>query len=120
MADLLQFWTNLSSPRLYSSIFHYPSALMEQLMANINPGIDIAHRITWERVINNTYGWLIAQALFDRPQQAEFERQQKHHAALNDLKKATEQLYDRSIVAEAQENERRAKTEAESTRLPPD
>ena len=58
MADLLQFWTDLSSPRLFGSIFRYPSALAEQLMADINPGIDIAHHITWERIVNNTYGWL--------------------------------------------------------------
>ena len=68
-------------------------------------------------VVNNTYGWLNAWALFDRSQQAEFERQQKRHATLNDLEKATKQLYDRSIEAEAQDNERRAKAEAASTRL---
>ena len=48
MADLLQFWTDLSSPRLYGGIFHYPSALAEQLMADINPNIDIGQRIMWE------------------------------------------------------------------------
>ena len=117
MADMLQFWTNLASPRLKGGIIYYPSALVEQLMADINPGIDIDHRITWERVINNTYGWLNAQALFDRPQQAEFERQQKCHATLNDIEKATEK-YDCSIVAEAQENKRRAKAEADSAQLP--
>ena len=46
MVDLLQFWTDLSGPRLFGSIFHYPSALAEQLMADINPSINIAHRIT--------------------------------------------------------------------------
>ena len=89
-------------------------------MVDINPGIDIAHRITREQVINNTYGWLNARALFDRSKQAEFERQQKCHIALNDLEKVTEQLYDHSIAAEAQEHERRAKAEADSTRLPPE
>ena len=118
MADLLQFWTDLSSPRLFGSIFHYPSALAEQLMADVNPSIDIAHHITWEQIVNNTYGWLNTQVLFDRPQQAEFERQQKHHAALNDLEQATEQLYDCSLKAEAQDNERRAKAEADSAWLP--
>ena len=103
MADLLQFWTDLSGPRLYGSIFHYSSALAERLMADINPGIDIGHHIMWERVVNNTYGWLNAQALFNRLQQAEFERQEKRHATLNDLGKATKQLYDRSIEAEAQD-----------------
>ena len=117
MADLLQFWTDHSGPRLYGGIFRYPSALAEWLMADINPGINIGHRITWERVINNTYGWLNARALFDRSQQAEFKRQQKHHATLNDLEKATKQLYDCSIEAEAQDNERRAKAEAASTWL---
>ena len=87
-------------------------------MADINPGIDIGHCITWEWVVNNTYGWLNTQALFDRSQQAEFERQQKRHATLNDLEKATEQLYDCSIEAETQDNERRVKAEAASTQLP--
>ena len=118
MADLLQFWTDHSGPRLYGGIFHYPSALAEQLMADINPGINICHRIMWERVVNNTYGWLNARALFNSSQQAEFKRQQKCHAALNDLEKATEQLYDHSIEIEAQDNERRAKAEVANTRLP--
>ena len=118
MADLLQFWTDLSGPRLFSGIFCYPSALAEQLMADINPSINIAHRVTRERIVNNTYGWLNARALFDGPQQAEFERQQKGHATLNNLEQATEQLYDHSLKAEAQDNERRAKAEADSVRLP--
>ena len=117
MADLLQFWTDLSSPRLFGIIFCYPSALADQLMADINPSIDIAHHVTWERIVNNTYGWLNARALFDRPQQAEFKRQQKCHATLNYLEQATEQLYDHSLKAEAQDNERRAKAEADSVQL---
>ena len=48
MADLLQFWTDLSGPRLFGGIFCYPSALAKQLMVDINPSIDIAHCITWE------------------------------------------------------------------------
>ena len=87
-------------------------------MTDINPSIDITHRVTWERIVNNTYGWLNAQALFDRPQHSEFERQQKCHATLNHLEQATEQLYDRSLKAEAQDNERRAKAEADSAWLP--
>ena len=39
MADLLQFWSDLSGPRLFGSIFHYPSALAEQLMTDINPAL---------------------------------------------------------------------------------
>ena len=49
---------------------------------------------------------------------AEFERQQKCHATLNDLEQATEQLYDCSLKAESQDNERRAKAQADSARLP--
>ena len=60
MADLLQFWTDLSGPRLFGGIFRYPSALAEQLMMDINPSIDITHHVTWERIVNNTYGWLNA------------------------------------------------------------
>ena len=54
------------------------------------------------------------------PQQTEFERQQRCHAALNDLEKATEQLYDRSLAAKAQDKKRRAKAEADRAQLPPD
>ena len=57
--------------------------------------------------------------MFDLSQWTEFERQQKCHAALNDLEKATEQLYDRSLEAQAQDNERRAKAEADNAQLPP-
>ena len=73
MVDLLQFWTNLSSPRLYSGIFRYPSTLAEQLMVDINPSIDIAHHIMWEQIVNNTNDWLNARALFARSEQTEFE-----------------------------------------------
>ena len=118
MADLLQFWTDLSGPRLFWGIFHYPSALAEQLMTDINPSFDTPFHITWQRIANNTPSWLNARALFDRSQQVEFDRQQKHHATLNDLEQATECLYESSIEAEAQCDERRAKAEADSTRLP--
>ena len=45
MADLLQFWTDLSSPRLFGGIFHYPSALAKQLMTDINPS-PMSHHLT--------------------------------------------------------------------------
>ena len=58
--------------------------------------------------------------LFNQAQQTEFERQQKRHTALNDLEKATEQLYDHSLQAEAQDNDRRAKVKADNAQLPPE
>ena len=67
--------------------------------------------------MNNTPSWLNARAPFDRSQQAEFDRQQKHHANLNDLEQATEHLYECSLEAEAHCDERRAKVEANSVRL---
>ena len=73
MANLLQFWTNLSGPQLYSGVFHYPSVLAEQLMADINPCLDAVHHVSWERIVNNTYNWLNARALFSGPQQVEFQ-----------------------------------------------
>ena len=48
----------------------------------------------------------------------EFDRQQKRHATLNDLEQATECLYECSLEAEAQRDERRAKAESNSMRLP--
>ena len=56
--------------------------------------------------------------MFDQALRTEFERQQKHHVALNNLEKATEQLYDRSLQAKAQDNARRAKAEANNVQLP--
>ena len=119
VADLLQFWTDLSGPTLYGGIFHYPSMLVERLMVDINPGVDIVHCITWERIDNNTYDWLNARALFASPQQAEFKEQQKCHSTLNDLEKATKELCDCSLAAEALENERHAKAETNSQQLLP-
>ena len=118
MADLLQFWTDLSGLRLFGGIFHYPSALAKQLMTDINPSFDAPRHITWQRIMNNTPSWLNAQVLFDRSQQVDFDRQQKCHAALNDLEQATECLYESSLEAEAQCDERRAKAEADSVWLP--
>ena len=54
MVDLLQFWTNLSGPRLFGGIFHYPSALAEQLMTDINPSFDAPCHVTWQHIMNNT------------------------------------------------------------------
>ena len=118
MADLLQFWTDLSSLRLFGGVFCYPSALAEQLMTDINPSFDAPCHITWQCVVNNTPSWLNARALFDRSQQAEFDRQQKCHADLNDLEQATECLYECSLEAEAHHDERRAKAEADNAWLP--
>ena len=87
-------------------------------MTDINPSFDAPCHVTWQRIMNNTPIWLNAQALFDRSQQAEFDRQQKRHANLNDLEQATERLYKCSLEAEAHHDERRAKAEADSTRLP--
>ena len=118
MADLLQFWTDLSGPRLFSGIFRYPSVLAEQLMMDINPSFNAPCHVTWQHIVNNTPSWLNAQALFDRSQQVEFDRQQKHYANLNDLEQATECLYECSLEAEAHRDERRAKAEADSAWLP--
>ena len=118
MADLLQFWTDLSGPRLFGGIFRYPSALAKQLMTDINPSFDTPRHVTWQRIVKNTPSWLNARVLFDRSQQAEFDRQQKCHADLNDLEQATECLYECSLEAEAHRDERRAKAEANSERLP--
>ena len=82
-------------------------------MTDINPSFDAPHHITWQRIMNNTYSWLNARVLFDRSQQAEFDRQQKCHAALNNLEQATEWLYECSLEAEAQHDERKAKAEAD-------
>ena len=87
-------------------------------MADINPSIDIGQRVTWERIVNKTYGWFNTRALFNQAQQTEFKRQQKCHTTLNNLEKATEQLYDRSLEAEAQDNKRRAKAQADNVQLP--
>ena len=118
MVDLLQFSTDLSGPRLFGGIFSYPSALTEQLMTDINPSFDAPCHIPWQRIVNNTPSWLNARALFDRSQQAEFDRQQKCHANLNDLEQATDCLYKCSLEAEAHRDERRAKVEADSAWLP--
>ena len=114
MADLLQFWTDLSGLRFFGSIFQYPSALM----TDINPSFDAPLHVTWQHIVNNTPSLLNAQALFDKSQQAEFKRQQKHHANLNNLKQATECLYECSLEAEAHRDDRRAKAEANSAWLP--
>ena len=98
---------------------HLPlsQCLAEQLMTDINPSFDNPRHITWQRIMNNTYSWLNTWALFDRSQQVEFDRQQKHHATLNDLEQATEWLYECSLEAEAQHDERKAKAEADCVRL---
>ena len=47
MADILQFWIDRSHQRLFSGIFCYPSALVEQLMTDINPNFNVSRHVTW-------------------------------------------------------------------------
>ena len=68
--------------------------------------------------MNNTSTCLNVQALFDRSQQVEFDRQQKRHATLNNLEQATECLYECSLEAEAQCDEKKAQAEADCAWLP--
>ena len=86
-------------------------------MTDINPSFNAPRHITWQHIVNNTYSWLNAWVLFDRSQQVEFNRQQKRHAVLNDLEQATEQLYEHSLEAKVQHDERRAKAEADCAQL---
>ena len=60
MVDLLQFWTDLSGPRLFGGIHRYPSVLAEQLMMDIKPSFDAPHHVTWQCIVNDTPSWLNA------------------------------------------------------------
>ena len=61
MADLLQYWSDISNTKTQGGLSRTPSALVEKLMEVVNPHFLAAkERITWDSVAFGTFHWLEA------------------------------------------------------------
>ena len=63
MADLLQYWCDVSNTRTQGGLFRTASPLVEKLMELVNPHFPAAKdRITWDSVAFRTFHWLEARS----------------------------------------------------------
>ena len=59
MADLLQYWSDVSNTKTQGGLSRTQSALVEKLMEVVNPHFPtVKERITWESVTFGTFHWL--------------------------------------------------------------
>ena len=121
MADLLQYWSDVSNTKTQGGLSRTPSALVEKLMEVVNPHLPAAkERITWDSVAIRTFHWLEARTGHTRVEKADYECQLKRNGSLNELEIATQRLWQDWMQAdEINQKRRQAKLNA-SRELPPE
>ena len=94
MADLLQYWCDVSSTKTQGGLSRTPSVLVEKLMEVVNPHLPAAkERITWDSVAFGMFHWLEARTGHTRAEKTDYECQLKRGITLNELEIATQQLW---------------------------
>ena len=58
MADLLQYWSDISNTKTQGSLSRTQSILVERLMEIVNPHFPAKERVTWASVAFSTFHWL--------------------------------------------------------------
>ena len=58
MADLLQYWSDVTNTKTQGSLSRTQSALVEQLMEMVNPHFPAKEQVTWAKVAFRTFHWL--------------------------------------------------------------
>ena len=121
MADLLQYWSNVSNTKTPGGLFRTQSALVEKLMDIVNPWFPAKHRVTWSRVAFGTFHWLQARTMFTQDQKADYERQLRREGMeLNDLEAATQRLWQDWVEAEEMKRKQQQAKAAAQRQLPPE
>ena len=121
MADLLQYWSNVSNTKTLGGLSRTQSALVERLMDTVNPWFPAKHRITWSRVAFGTFHWLQARTMFTRDQKADYERQLRREGMeLNDLEAATQRLWQEWMEADEMRKKQQQAKAAAQHQLPPE
>ena len=64
MADLLQYWSDVSNTKTPGGLFRTQSALVERLMDTVNPWFPAKDRITSDHVAFGTFHWLEARTMY--------------------------------------------------------
>ena len=121
MADLLQYWSDVSNTKTPGGLSHTQSALVERLMDTVNPWFPAKHRITWSRVTFGTFHWLQARTMFTQDQKADYERQvHREGMELNDLEAATQRLWQEWMEADEMRKKQQQAKAAAQRQLPPE
>ena len=120
MADLLQYWSNVSNTKTPGGLSRTQSALVERLMDIVNPWFPAKTRVTWGRVAFGTFHWLQARTMFTPDQKADYERQLRREGMeLNDLKAATQRLWQDWVEADEMKRKQQQAKAAAQRQLPP-
>ena len=121
MADLLQYWCDVSNTRTQGGLFRTASPLVERLMELVNPHFQASKdRVTWDRVAFGTFHWLKARSALTSAEQVDYERQLTGNYRLNELEIATQRLWQDWIRAEEIDQKRRQAKQEASRELPPE
>ena len=121
MADLLQYWCDVSNTRTQGGLFRTASPLVEELMEIVNPHFPaVKERITWDSVAFGTFHWLEARSALTSAEQADYERQLKRNGSLNELEISTQWLWQDWIQADEINQKRRQAKQKASHELPPE
>ena len=122
MADLLQYWSDVSNTKTQGSLCRTQSALVEKLMEVVNPHFPaVKERITWESVAFGTFHWLESRTAHTEDEKADYEHQLKNRREeLNNLEVATQQLWKDWMQAEEINKKRQQAKQAASRGLLPE
>ena len=121
MADLLQYWSDVSNTKTQGGLSRTPSPLVEELMEVVNPHFPaVKERITWDSVAFGTFHWLEARTGHTRAEKADYERQLKRNGNLNELEIATQRLWQDWMQADELNRKRCQVQQKASRELPPE
>ena len=121
MADLLQYWSDVSNTRTQGGLFRTASPLVEKLMEIVNPHFPaVKERITWDSVAFGTFHWLEARSALTSAEKADYERQLKRNGSLNELEISTQRLWQDWIQADEINRKRHQAKQKASRELPPE
>ena len=121
MADLLQYWSDVSNTKTPGGLFRTQSTLVERLMDTVNPWFSEKHRVTWGHVAFGTFHWLQARTMFTLDQKADYERQlRREDMELNDLEAATQRLWQEWMEADEMKKKQQQAKAAAQRQLPPE
>ena len=121
MADLLQYWSNVSNTKTQGGLSRTQSTLVEQLMEVINPHFPaVKERITWESVAFGSFHWLESCSAHTEKEKADYEHQLRRRENLNELELATQRLWQDWMQADEINKKRQQAKRVASCKLLPE
>ena len=121
MADLLQYWCDVSNTKTPGGLSRTQSALVERLMDIVNLWFPAKTHVTWGRVAFGTFHWLQARTMFTPDQKADYEHQLRREGMeLNDLEAATQRLWQDWVEADEMKRKQQQVKAAAQRQLPPE